>query len=60
MSRTTFRAERLLRLRRRAAHLGLAIPSEVLDEESSLEPGVEVAEPRVDPDTVSVEDVGGR
>lgn len=61
MSRTTFRAERLHRLRRRAAHLGLALPPEVVDDDAAVaDPDVDAGESRVDPDSVSAEDVGGR
>lgn len=61
MSRTTFRAERLHRLRRRAVHLGLVLPPEVTDDDVAVvDPDVDAGEPRVDPDSVSTEDVGGR
>jgi hypothetical protein len=46
-------------LRRRAVHLGLAIPTEALDDSGTpeSEAGAEVD---VDPDTVSAEDVDAR
>ena len=57
MTRSTFRANRLQRLRRRAAHLGLALPPEVVDDEAPVDP--EAAEVRVDPDTVSADEAVG-
>jgi hypothetical protein len=61
MSRTTFRAERLHRLRRRAAHLGRQCQPEVVDDDAAVaDPDVDASESRVDPDSVSAEDVGGR
>lgn len=54
---TTFRANRLHRLRRRAIHLGLAVPAEAVDDAITDDAD---GESRVDPDTVSTEDVGGR
>lgn len=58
MSQTTFRANRLQRLRRRAAHLGLVLPPEAGDD-VVVDPDTDI-EPRVDPDAVSAEDVRGR